>query len=83
MNHLLRALEEKERSGEASVGPGPFPEVDFGELLVVRTPQEGGDGRAIDDWKARLRSGMRSATGTMSDLNEALEDKDSDSIASV
>jgi 4-hydroxybenzoyl-CoA reductase alpha subunit len=81
--HLLRAMEQKERGGEASVGPGPFPDVDFGETLVVRTPQEGGDGRAIDDWKSKLRSGMRSATGTMSERDAALEDKDSDSITSV
>ena len=53
-------------------GPEAFPSVDFGETLVVPTPAEAGDGKAINDFKSELRSGMRSSTGTMSERDEAL-----------
>jgi hypothetical protein len=49
--------------------------VDFGETLQVPTPAQGGDGRAINDFRDRLRSGMRSAAGTMTDRDEALRRK--------
>ena len=54
-------------------GPAGFPEVDFGETLHVPTPEQGGDGRSIDDYRHKLRSGMRSASGTMTTREEALE----------
>jgi CO/xanthine dehydrogenase Mo-binding subunit len=72
---ILAALRNGERTGEARYGPAAFPEVDFGETLVVPTPAEGGDGRAIDDYKQKLRSGMRAATGTMTERDEALKAK--------
>jgi 4-hydroxybenzoyl-CoA reductase subunit alpha len=72
---VAKALEAKARGGEARYGPRGFPEVDFGETLLVPTPAQGGDGHAINDYRERLRSGMRSAAGTMSDREEALRRK--------
>ena len=69
---VLQAL----RARDARFGPRGFPEVDFGETLVVPTPEQGGDGRAINDYKHKLRSGMRSASGTMTLREEALRRKD-------
>jgi 4-hydroxybenzoyl-CoA reductase subunit alpha len=73
---VLQALRAGERGLGARFGPGAFPEVDFGETLVVPTPEQGGDGRAINDHKHKLRSGMRSASGTMTLREEALRSKD-------
>ncbi|MGD2113781.1 MAG: molybdopterin-dependent oxidoreductase [Acidobacteriota bacterium] len=72
---ILQALKDRSKGKPARYGPESFPDADFGETLVVPTPAEGGDGRAVTDYKHRLRSGMRSATGTMSEREEALEDK--------
>ncbi|HVS04238.1 MAG TPA: molybdopterin cofactor-binding domain-containing protein, partial [Thermoanaerobaculia bacterium] len=71
---ILDALKRKEKGEEARYGPEGFPEIDYGPTLVVPTPEEGGDGRAINDWKEKLRSDMRSA-GTMSTREEALARK--------
>ena len=60
---------------DARFGPRDFPEVDFGETLVVPTPAQGGDGRAVNDYKHKLH-GMSSATGTMTLREEALSRKD-------
>jgi len=73
---VAKALEKKAKGEEPRFGPESFPEVDFGEILVVPTPAEGGDGRAINDYKHRLRGGMRSASGTMMERDEALKKKD-------
>ena len=73
---IAKALEKKAKGEEPRFGPESFPEVDFGETLVVPTPAEGGDGRAINDYKHRLRGGMRSASGTMMERDEALKKKD-------
>jgi hypothetical protein len=73
---VLKALQAKEKGDEARFGPTAFPAVDFGEPLVVPTPAEGGDGRAVNDYKSRLRGGMRSATGTMTTREEALRAKE-------
>ncbi len=73
---VLQALRAGERGLEPRFGPRGFPEVDFGETLTVPTPAEGGDGRAIDDYRHKLRAGMRSATGTMTLREEALRRKD-------
>jgi hypothetical protein len=73
---VLQALRAGERGLGARFGPGAFPEVDFGETLVVPTPEQGGDGRAINDHKHKLNSGMRSASGTMTLREEALRSKD-------
>jgi hypothetical protein len=68
---ILKALQAKDKR----FGPKAFPEVDFGESLLVPTPEQGGDGRAINDYKEKLRSGMRSASGTMMSREEALKQK--------
>ncbi len=73
---IAKALEKKAKGEEPRFGPESFPEVDFGETLVVPTPAEGGDGRAINDYKHRLRGGMRSSSGTMMERDEALKKKD-------
>ena len=69
---ITKALADKAKGKEGRFGPGEFPEVDFGETLVVPTPEEGGDGRAINDYRSKLRSGMRAASGTMTSREEAL-----------
>jgi len=71
---VLEALKRKDKGQEARFGPTTFPPIDPGETLLVPTPDEGGDGRAINDWKDKLRSGMRSA-GTMTTREEALRQK--------
>ncbi|HEX3127332.1 MAG TPA: molybdopterin cofactor-binding domain-containing protein [Thermoanaerobaculia bacterium] len=72
---ILKALQAKAKGKEPRVGPKTFPEVDFEETLLVPTPAQGGDGRAINDYKDKLRSGMRSASGTMMSREEALKQK--------
>jgi len=72
---ILAALRNGERTGVARYGPKSFPTADFGETLVVPTPAEGGDGKAINEYKRKLRSGMRAATGTMTTKEEALRAK--------
>ncbi len=69
---ILRALAAQAAGKEARYGPRAFPEVDFGETLIVPTPDEGGDGKAINDYRGRLRSRMRAASGTMTTREEAL-----------
>jgi CO/xanthine dehydrogenase Mo-binding subunit len=64
------------RARDARYGPRSFPEIDFGETLVVPTPAQGGDGRAVNDRQHKLH-GMSSATGTMTLREEALARKDS------
>ncbi len=72
---VLKALQAKAQGAEPRFGPRRFPEVDFGETLIVPTPEQGGDGTAINDYREKLRSGMRSATGTMTTREEALRKK--------
>jgi len=73
---VLKALAAKKKGREPRVGPTKFPDIDYGEPLVVLTPDQGGDGRSIDDPKAK-RTGLRSASGTMKDRDEALKEKSS------
>ncbi len=73
---VLKSLQAKAAGKEARVGPKRFPQVDFGELLRVPTPEQGGDGRAEDDPKAK-HSGVRSASGTMKDRDQALKEHSS------
>jgi 4-hydroxybenzoyl-CoA reductase subunit alpha len=63
------------RAHNARFGPRSFPDIDFGETLLVPTPAQGGDGRATNDYKHKLH-GMSSATGTMTLREEALDRKD-------
>jgi 4-hydroxybenzoyl-CoA reductase subunit alpha len=72
---ILKGLQAKAAGKEARFGPKGFPEVDFGEPLLVPTPEEGGDGTAINDYREKLRSGMRSSAGTMMTREEALRKK--------
>jgi 4-hydroxybenzoyl-CoA reductase subunit alpha len=74
-HRILKALQAKAKGEEPRVGPKAFPEVEFEETLLVPTPAQGGDGRAINDYKDKLRSGMRSASGTMMSREEALRQK--------
>jgi 4-hydroxybenzoyl-CoA reductase alpha subunit len=69
---IVRALASQKRGSEARFGPSEFPALDFGDTLVVRTPAEGGDGRATDDPRAKPPSGTRDETGTMSTRESAL-----------
>jgi 4-hydroxybenzoyl-CoA reductase subunit alpha len=72
---ILKALQSKAKGEEPRIGPKTFPDVEFEETLLVPTPAQGGDGRAINDYKEKLRSGMRSASGTMMSREEALRQK--------
>jgi 4-hydroxybenzoyl-CoA reductase subunit alpha len=75
---ILKALQAKAKGEEPRVGPKTFPDaadIEFEETLLVPTPAQGGDGRAINDYKDKLRSGMRSASGTMMSREEALKQK--------
>ena len=72
---ILQALTARDQGQEARFGPDGFPRVDFDETLLVPTPDEGGDGRATNDPKAKRSSKMRGDTGTMSDREEALKRK--------
>jgi hypothetical protein len=72
---VLKALDARRKGSEARFGPKGFPEVDFGEELQVPTPEQGGDGTAINEFRETLRSGMRSASGTMMTREEALKKK--------
>jgi 4-hydroxybenzoyl-CoA reductase subunit alpha len=73
---VLKALHAKERGREARVGPKKFPDIDFGEPVHVHTPEQGGDGRAVDDPKSKTK-GLRSASGTMKERDDALKEKSS------
>ena len=65
---VLAAMESRDKR----YGPARFPDVDFGETLLVPTPAQGGDGRAINDYKKKHKSKIVGATGTMSTREEAL-----------
>jgi len=73
---VLKALHAKQHGREPRVGPKKFPDIDYGEPIIVHTPEQGGDGRAADDPKAK-RKGLRSASGTMKERDEALKEKSS------
>jgi len=72
---ILKGLQAKAQGAPARFGPKAFPEIDFGETLLVPTPDEGGDGTAINDYREKLRSDMRSSAGTMMTREEALQKK--------
>ena len=74
---VLKALTAKESGQAGRVGPPAFPEIDFGEPLLVATPAQGGDGTASNDFRSKRQSKMRAATGTMSSREQALQSKDS------
>ena len=45
---VLRALKDKAKGGAGRTGPKGFPDFDFGPPLVIPTPEEGGDGKAVN-----------------------------------
>ncbi|MDH3255835.1 MAG: molybdopterin-dependent oxidoreductase, partial [Acidobacteriota bacterium] len=67
---ILRALGGRRQGGELRFGPRRFPDIDFGETLIVPTPAEGGDGKAAAD--TRSQSSTAGTTGTMTSREEAL-----------
>jgi hypothetical protein len=73
---VLKGILAKQKGRDPRVGPTKFPDIDFGEPLIVQTPEQGGDGRAENDPKAR-RKGVRSASGTMKERDEALKEHSS------
>jgi len=75
-NMVLKALDDKRAGGEGRYAPPPFPQIDFGEALLVPTPGEGGDGTATNDFRSKKRSKLRRGSGTMSSREEALKSKD-------
>jgi 4-hydroxybenzoyl-CoA reductase subunit alpha len=70
---IVKALAEKAKGNEARYGPKTFPDVSFGEPLIVPTQEQGGDGTAINEFRDRLRSSMRGSAGTMMSREEALK----------
>ncbi len=74
--NVLTALQAKTAGKDARVGPKKFPSIDYGEVLRVPTPEQGGDGRAVGDPRAQ-HAGVRSASGTMKDREEALKEHSS------
>ncbi len=72
---VLKALDNQAKGKEARFGPATFPAIDYGERLIVPTPEQGGDGTAINEFADRPRSGMRGASGTMSTREEMLRQK--------
>jgi 4-hydroxybenzoyl-CoA reductase subunit alpha len=77
---IVKALQAK-KTGQARFGPTKFPEIDFGPLVHVPTPAEGGDGKGIDDYRSEQRSKLRSAgVGTMAEREEALGRKRGDAL---
>ncbi|NNE10266.1 MAG: molybdopterin-dependent oxidoreductase, partial [Gemmatimonadetes bacterium] len=46
---IRRAMRDKERGREGRFGPTKFPDVDWGDPLVVPPPWEGGDGKPIEE----------------------------------
>ena len=69
---VLKGLQAKARGRLPRVGPTRFPAVDYGTPVAVPTPEQGGDGRAADDPR---HQGLRSASGTMKDREQALEER--------
>lgn len=59
---VLSALQAKAKGKAAHFGPRKFPDVPYGEPLRVPTPDEGGDGRALNETRKKSR---HSADGTM------------------
>ena len=65
--HMIRrALEEKAKGRTPRHGPAAFPDYDFGVPLVVPTPEEGGDGKAVNIEE----TGLRADRGTMPDKDK-------------
>jgi 4-hydroxybenzoyl-CoA reductase subunit alpha len=72
---ILKALQAKAQGAPARYGPSSFPDVDFGETVLVPTPAEGGDGRAATEFQRQLHASSRATDGTMASREEALKGK--------
>jgi 4-hydroxybenzoyl-CoA reductase subunit alpha len=72
---IVKAHQERGHGRPARFGPKSFPDVDFGETLIVPTPWEGGDGKAINEARVKLQKGLRTG-GTMPEREEALKAHD-------
>ena len=70
---VLKALEAKAKGKPARFGPASFPDIDFGFVLKVPTPAEGGDGQASNEAEFKLATGRKSKAGTMTERSEALK----------
>jgi CO/xanthine dehydrogenase Mo-binding subunit len=70
--HMIRrALEEKEKGREARFGPKSFPEFPWIEPLLVKTPQQGGDGTAENPEVRGVKQGSGTMTERKLPLREA------------
>ncbi len=69
---VLRALEAKAKGKEPRFGPERFPDVDFGPMLKVPPPWEGGDGQASNEAEFRAALGRATKAGTMTEREQAL-----------
>ncbi|MEE2713032.1 MAG: molybdopterin cofactor-binding domain-containing protein [Planctomycetota bacterium] len=54
---ILRALDDKARGGPGRYGPKRFPDIEWGEPLRVPTPEDGGDGKAVNAERVGVRGG--------------------------
>ena len=54
---IVSALQDKARGGEGRYGPRKFPDIDYGTPLKVPTPEEGGDGKAINAHEVGIKGG--------------------------
>jgi hypothetical protein len=68
---VKKALDEKAAGRAPRVGPKGFPAVDFGEPLLVPTPEEGGDGTAVNQER---KFGVERGKGTMADRESPPKD---------
>ena len=75
-DHILKGLKAKAKGQDTRVGPKAFPDVDYGEPLIVPTAEQGGDGYAANDPRAKHK-GLRSAAGTMKEREAALKEHSS------
>jgi len=73
---ILKGLHAQKKGSDSRVGPDSFPDIDYGDPIIVHTPEQGGDGRAADDPKAKKIS-LRSASGTMKERGDALKEHSS------
>ncbi len=73
---IMKGLHAQKKGHDSRVGPVTFPDIDYGEPIIVHTPEQGGDGRAADDPKAK-KTGLRSASGTMKERGDALKEHSS------
>ena len=69
--HMIRqAIEARDKGKEARFGPKSFPHIDFGVPLMVPTPDEDGDGKAINVEEAGIRSGTPTMTERKNSMKE-------------